>query len=461
MQQGGMQRSDSELLFGEDEYHLLRDDSLLQRFGSANFHTLLDGPDVEPPVTEQEVEDQQQQQQQQQQQPQPQQQQQQIQQQQPGQQPAPQIAYPIQNIDNQLILTNSHIHGEIFQTVQVQQQPQQQQIQQLQPGQPIPWDSLQTLDTENVEVLPNNNVPVGGVSAAITLIEGSATSCLADSTLAHSVPSLQPWAGRHKFGISLPTGNKDRNKWCYSQDLGKLYLCPNVAVPVNVMLEDWVNATITMTPVFKQSCHRTEPVNRCYNCKSIQNCDPNLAEHVVQIEGEGCEYSFINDRYLVTVPLRPPPPGEVPSTLLIKIMCLTSCVGGPNRRPFCIVLTLRNSVTGEEIGRQILDIKCCKCPSRDLTNDEKSRTPTAPSTPSVDEEKRTKVRKLANEIAVGQKRKRPKIKLEPGTDSRMVNIAVPVEYEAEVKSYINKLIAADLIKKWQPDALMYPEEESN
>nr|ARE29775.1 p53-like protein isoform delta [Penaeus vannamei] len=312
-----------------------------------------------------------------------------------------------------------------------------------------------------VDRLPSSNVSVGGVSAAIALIEGSTTSCLADSTLAHSVPSLQPWAGRHKFGISLPTGNKDRNKWCYSQDLGKLYLCPNVAVPVNVTLDDWVNANITMTPVFKQSCHRTEPVNRCYNCKSIQNCDPNLAEHLVQVEGEGCEYSFINDRYMVTVPLRPPPPGEVSSTLLIKIMCLTSCVGGPNRRPFCIVLTLRNSVTGEEIGRQILDIKCCKCPSRDLTNDEKSRTPTAPAAPSAEEEKRTKVRKLATEIAVGQKRKRPKIKLEPGTDSRMVNIAVPIEYEAEVKSYINKLIAADLIKKWQPDALMYPEEESN
>nr|XP_027221693.1 cellular tumor antigen p53-like isoform X2 [Penaeus vannamei] len=454
-----MQRSDSELLFGEDEYHLLRDDSLLQRIGSTNFHTLLETSDIVAVPELKDEEEQHQQQHQNQRQQQPQQQQQQQQQQQPV---AQQVAYPIQNIDNQLILANPHIHGDIFQTVQVQQHTsQQQQLPQLQPGQQIPWDSLQTLDTENVEVLPSSNVSVGGVSAAIALIEGSTTSCLADSTLAHSVPSLQPWAGRHKFGISLPTGNKDRNKWCYSQDLGKLYLCPNVAVPVNVTLDDWVNANITMTPVFKQSCHRTEPVNRCYNCKSIQNCDPNLAEHLVQVEGEGCEYSFINDRYMVTVPLRPPPPGEVSSTLLIKIMCLTSCVGGPNRRPFCIVLTLRNSVTGEEIGRQILDIKCCKCPSRDLTNDEKSRTPTAPAAPSAEEEKRTKVRKLATEIAVGQKRKRPKIKLEPGTDSRMVNIAVPIEYEAEVKSYINKLIAADLIKKWQPDALMYPEEESN
>lgn len=42
-----------------------------------------------------------------------------------------------------------------------------------------------------------------------------------------------------------------------------------------------------------------------------------------------------------------------------------------------------------------------------------------------------------------------------------LGLQVPIEYEAEVKSYINKLIAADLIKKWQPDALMYPEEESN
>lgn len=441
-----MQRNDSEPLFGDDVYQLLRDDSLLQRTGSTNFASLLESSAPLPELEQEQA-------QQPQQQP-----QQQLQQQQQQQQPQPrqgalqEVAYQQQN--SQLIVVNNLLPGEIFQNVQVQQQNIQQTGQQIQQHQ-LTWDSL---GIEGVEVIPSGNVTMGG-DADIAKIEGSTTSCLADTTLTHSVPSLQPWLGRHKFEISLPTGNRDRNKWCFSEGLGKLYLCPNVAVPVNVMLQEWVNASITITPVFKQSCHRTEPVNRCFNCKNTQNHDPGVVEHIVQVEGEGCEYNLISDRYMVTVPLRSPPPGEMASTLLIKIMCLTSCVGGPNRRPFCLVFTLRNSVTGEEIGRQILDIKCCKCPSRDLTNDEKSMT--TPSAPTVDEEKRTKVRKLATELAVGQKRKRPKIKVEPGTDSRMVNIAVPVEYEAQVKSYINKLIAADLIKKWQPDALMYPEEESS
>lgn len=61
-------------------------------------------------------------------------------------------------------------------------------------------------------------------------------------------------------------------QWCYSQTLQKLYVCPNVAVPVNVMLNDWnVNSSIFITPVYKDSRHRVLPVHRCYNCKIGQS----------------------------------------------------------------------------------------------------------------------------------------------------------------------------------------------
>lgn len=78
-----------------------------------------------------------------------------------------------------------------------------------------------------------------------------------------------------------------------------------------------------------------------YGTHYILFTGPALSEHIVQVESDNCQYMLVNDRYLVSTPLHPPPPGEVASTLLLKLMCLTSCVGGPNRRPFCLVFTLR------------------------------------------------------------------------------------------------------------------------
>lgn len=77
------------------------------------------------------------------------------------------------------------------------------------------------------------------------------------------------------------------------------------------------------------------------HCLMFTFTDPVLAEHIIQIESDSCQYMVVNERYFVGTPLHPPPPGEVASTLLVKVMCLTSCVGGPNRRPFSLVFTLR------------------------------------------------------------------------------------------------------------------------
>ncbi|KAK3881400.1 hypothetical protein Pcinc_014175 [Petrolisthes cinctipes] len=271
-------------------------------------------------------------------------------------------------------------------------------------------------------------------------------------------PSLQPWNGQFGFmALTLPTDNKDRNKWCYSQVRQKLYVCPNVAVPVNVMLTDWnCNASIYITPVYKDSRYRIEPVRRCYNCKIGQS--QVHAEHIVQVEGEGCQYMFVNDRYFVSTPLHPPPPGDVTSTLLVKLMCLTSCVGGPNRRPFCLVFTLRCNLTGNEIGRQVLDVKCCKCPSRDLLHEEKTSTGQHGKS-AAESEKLSQVQTLASTISVGQKRKKPtsNIKLEPATGNRYENVPVPVEFVSKVKAYVNALVGEQNLKQNHRAMLPFPD----
>ena len=85
-----------------------------------------------------------------------------------------------------------------------------------------------------------------------------------------------------------------------------------------------------------------------------------------------CTYEFNLNRYQVKVPFTVPQMGEYASKIIVKVMCLQTCMGGPNQRPFVLVFTLKNK-NGEEIGRQILDVKCCKCPSRDMKNDEEKQ----------------------------------------------------------------------------------------
>lgn len=67
-----------------------------------------------------------------------------------------------------------------------------------------------------------------------------------------------------------------------------------------------------------------------------------VKDHLVMVEGPECDYKVVNERYVVSVPLHPPPPGDSASTLLLRLICLTSCIGGPNRRPFCLVFTLHD-----------------------------------------------------------------------------------------------------------------------
>lgn len=499
-----MESQDSEPLFGDDVYSLLRDDSLLHRTGSNNFASLIESADTAVPGSSlrQELE-----------QPQnfhqnenasgeitdkkdelvqeniEENSQQELQQCLPRTDIKQEPKYQVQSVEGhsmqqeqQQLQEMKSEHKYQVQNTGGQNQPEQCIVYHLsgytnntssivymsdEPSssvasvqdQPlvIAWDGVD--DDESVTEVQNTtgNLVSNPSNSFMNLLD-EASSLLPDTT-SRVVPSLQPWPGKYLFSISLPVDNRDRNKWCYSQELKKLYVCPSVAVPLNITLSKWIDASITITPVFHQSQYRMDPVSRCYNCKNFNNCDPQLVDHIVQVDGEGCSYEVVQERPIVIVPVQPPPPGERSSILLLKLTCLTSCVGGPNRRPFCLVLTLRCNVTGMEIGRQILDVKCCKCPSRDMTNDAKGVGANANKT-KLDERQVTKIRKLSSQIHVGQKRKKPKVKSEPGTETRYVNIAVPVEFELQVKSYVNGLIAEQILRRNQPSLLLYPEDDN-
>ena len=77
-------------------------------------------------------------------------------------------------------------------------------------------------------------------------------------------------------------------------------------------------------------------------------------------------------RECVTVPYCPPFLGQTKSTIMLRFMCLSSCVGGINRRPFNTVFTLESS-NGEILGRNVVETRVCSCPGRDRDAEERRK----------------------------------------------------------------------------------------
>uniref|UniRef100_H2ZH73 Cellular tumor antigen p53 n=1 Tax=Ciona savignyi TaxID=51511 RepID=H2ZH73_CIOSA len=72
------------------------------------------------------------------------------------------------------------------------------------------------------------------------------------------------------------------------------------------------------------------------------------------------------------VMLERPQIGAEYTTVLYKFMCLSSCVGGINRRPLNVVFNLENA-EGQIIGRRVVEVRVCSCPGRDRSQEEKRK----------------------------------------------------------------------------------------
>lgn len=420
-------QEESEPLLNEDDYELLRCDSLLARVGSNNFASLLDNstpstieneeltpPEMQPPPPPQH---------------------------QTQTQTQQQEASEFQLIINSTLSMENDMH----------------------PSNELKWDQSESwLKLEELDTT-TQGFPVLQCDTPLAPSEGNShTSLVPDSSPNSQVPSLQNWPGQYDFKISLPIGNKDRNKWCYSMLQNKLYLCPLIAVPIHVKVLQWLDASITITPVFKESRHRVETVMPCFNCKNKVSDD--VADHLVMVEGQECVYKQVNERYVVSVPLHRPPPGEITSTLLVKLSCLQSCIGGPNRRPFCLVFTLHDG-SGSVVGRQVLDLKCCRCPSRDMLNEDKAeqkrQRPAQPNNNFSQLDCVQALKRAAAPVATtGDKKRRFNIKMEPGTDKNHEYIKVPSgEIASKMKAHLNLLLAEAYVRENHPNILPYSEDD--
>uniref|UniRef100_A0ACB8FC58 Tumor protein 63 n=1 Tax=Sphaerodactylus townsendi TaxID=933632 RepID=A0ACB8FC58_9SAUR len=165
----------------------------------------------------------------------------------------------------------------------------------------------------------------------------------------------------------------------YSTELKKLYcqIAKTCPIQIKVMTPPPQGAVIRAMPVYKKAEHVTEVVKRCPNHElSREFNEGQIAppSHLIRVEGNS-HAQYVEDpitgRQSVLVPYEPPQVGTEFTTVLYNFMCNSSCVGGMNRRPILIIVTLETR-DGQVLGRRCFEARICACPGRDRKADEDS-----------------------------------------------------------------------------------------
>uniref|UniRef100_A0A8C6MB89 Cellular tumor antigen p53 n=1 Tax=Nothobranchius furzeri TaxID=105023 RepID=A0A8C6MB89_NOTFU len=195
-----------------------------------------------------------------------------------------------------------------------------------------------------------------------------------------AIPSNTDYAGPHTFDVSFQQSSTAKSAtWTYSTDLKKLYcqIAKTCPIQIKVLTPPPQGAVIRAMPVYKKAEHVTEVVKRCPNHElSREFNDGQIAppSHLIRVEGNShAQYveDSITGRQSVLVPYEPPQVGTEFTTILYNFMCNSSCVGGMNRRPILIIVTLETR-DGQVLGRRCFEARICACPGRDRKADEDS-----------------------------------------------------------------------------------------
>ncbi|KAA0713098.1 Tumor protein 63 [Triplophysa tibetana] len=195
-----------------------------------------------------------------------------------------------------------------------------------------------------------------------------------------AIPSNTDYAGPHTFDVSFQQSSTAKSAtWTYSTELKKLYcqIAKTCPIQIKVLTSPPQGAVIRAMPVYKKAEHVTEVVKRCPNHElSREFNDGQIAppSHLIRVEGNShAQYAedSITGRQSVLVPYEPPQVGTEFTTILYNFMCNSSCVGGMNRRPILIIVTLETR-DGQVLGRRCFEARICACPGRDRKADEDS-----------------------------------------------------------------------------------------
>lgn len=204
-----------------------------------------------------------------------------------------------------------------------------------------------------------------------------------------AAPSISDHPGPYEFIISFGEKTESAVKnanYTHSIETKKLYVKMNVPCPIQFHCEKEIppNVRIRAMMVYAKPENSSYVVARCpshrYHCTSaIVEQNQHLSRHVIQIsipantqDNTSYETDPISGRDSVLIPFYNPVVGERYFTVLYKFMCLSSCVGGINRRPVMGVFTMQDS-NGNLLGRRCVEVKICSSPGRDRKQDENRR----------------------------------------------------------------------------------------
>ncbi|XP_026867091.1 tumor protein p73 [Electrophorus electricus] len=195
---------------------------------------------------------------------------------------------------------------------------------------------------------------------------------------APAIPSNTDYPGPHGFEVTFQQSSTAKSAtWTYSPLLKKLYCQIAKTCPIQIKLASAPphGTAVRAMPIFKKAEHVTEVVKRCPNHelgRDFNESQSAPASHLIRVEGNNlCQYvdDPVTGRQSVLVPYETPQVGTEFTTILYNFMCNSSCVGGMNRRPILIIITLETR-DGQVLGRRSFEGRICACPGRDRKADE-------------------------------------------------------------------------------------------
>uniref|UniRef100_A0A672LDE2 Cellular tumor antigen p53 n=1 Tax=Sinocyclocheilus grahami TaxID=75366 RepID=A0A672LDE2_SINGR len=195
---------------------------------------------------------------------------------------------------------------------------------------------------------------------------------------APAIPSNTDYPGPHNFEVTFQQSSTAKSAtWTYSPLLKKLYCQIAKTCPIQIKLASSPpnGGVIRAMPIYKKAEHVTEVVKRCPNHelgRDFNESQTAPASHLIRVEGSNlCQYvdDPVTGRQSALVPYEAPQVGTEFTTILYNFMCNSSCVGGMNRRPILIIITLETR-DGQVLGRRSFEGRICACPGRDRKADE-------------------------------------------------------------------------------------------
>ncbi|XP_016355450.1 tumor protein p73 [Sinocyclocheilus anshuiensis] len=195
---------------------------------------------------------------------------------------------------------------------------------------------------------------------------------------APAIPSNTDYPGPHNFEVTFQQSSTAKSAtWTYSPLLKKLYCQIAKTCPIQIKLASSPpnGSVIRAMPIYKKAEHVTEVVKRCPNHelgRDFNESQTAPASHLIRVEGNNlCQYvdDPVTGRQSALAPYEAPQVGTESTTILYNFMCNSSCVGGMNRRPILIIITLETR-DGQVLGRRSFEGRICACPGRDRKADE-------------------------------------------------------------------------------------------